>query len=110
MVSVIIRRDSNNAVKGFEVSGHAGYAKRAGEKDVVCAAVSAIVYTALGYMEEFFNMEDFEERDGYIGWEMPLNISEESRACIMPVLEAMVVGLKQVEDSNRKYVKILEEV
>jgi uncharacterized protein YsxB (DUF464 family) len=105
------RSKENNDIKAFTVSGHAEYAKIAGELDIVCAAVSAIVYTALGYMEEHYGMEDFEESDGYINWVRPDKMSLEISHKINPVLDAMVVGIRQVEAQYRKHVKVvIEEV
>ena len=41
----------DNAYSGFEAKGHAAYA-RAGREDIVCAAVSAILLTALNGLTE----------------------------------------------------------
>lgn len=112
MIKLKVKKNiKENSIKAFTVSGHAGFAKKAGELDIVCAAVSGIVYAALGYMEEYYSMKDFKEADGYIRWEKPENISEEAERNINPVVDAMVVGIKQIEAAYGKYVKVeIEEV
>ena len=109
MVNVNVLRDKEKRVLSFQCKGHAGYAKRANELDVVCAAVSGIVYTALGYMEEYYGMQEFTEQNGFIKWNRPDPISEEALLAITPVLDAMVVGLKQIEMQYKKYVKVVDE-
>ena len=45
------------------VQGHAGYAEKG--KDVVCAAVSALVYALIATLEETGNMRESVIRPGY---------------------------------------------
>lgn len=45
------------------VTGHAGYAEKG--KDVVCAAVSALVYALIATLEETGNMRESVVRSGY---------------------------------------------
>ena len=45
------------------VTGHAGYAEKG--KDVVCAAVSALVYALIATLEETGNMRESVVRPGY---------------------------------------------
>lgn len=109
MVNVNVLRDKEKRVLAFQCKGHAGYAKRANELDVVCAAVSGIVYTALGYMEEYYGMQDFTEQNGFIKWNRPDSINPEALQTITPVLDAMVVGLKQIEMQYGKHIKVVDE-
>ena len=109
MVNVSVLRDKEKRVLAFQCKGHAGYAKRANELDVVCAAVSGIVYTALGYMEEYHGMQEFTEQSGFIKWNRPEGLEPEVLEQITPVLDAMVVGLKQIEMQYQKHVKVVDE-
>lgn len=114
MIRVVVYKRSNR-ISGFSVSGHAGY----GEKgtDIVCAAVSAVVYTALGYMDEMLQQYDkrrlhFEEKNGHIRWERDSTIGSLFEKEVDAVLEAMVIGCRQIEASyGTKYVRVqCEEV
>ena len=47
----------------LRVSGHAGYAPKG--QDIVCAAVSALVYALIGTLEETENVAEVVLRPGY---------------------------------------------
>ncbi len=51
MITVTIFKDSEQAKKGIEVKGHAGYAEC--RKDIICAAVSALTLTCSTSVEAF---------------------------------------------------------
>ena len=109
MIRVKICRNKEKRILSFICEGHAGYARKPGDKDVVCAAVSAVIYTALGYMHEQFKMNDFTERDGFIEWNRPKVLEEGVSEKISVALEAMAIGIKQIERQYEKYVKIVDE-
>ncbi len=98
---------------GFRITGHAGYAE-AGE-DIICAAVSAIAYTALGYMDELLLKEngrhlDFTEKDGELFWKRNGSIGELETEKVDAVLDAMKVGMLQIERSyGKKYLNVTSQ-
>lgn len=49
MITVTVYKDSGGRYRGFQVSGHAGYARRG--KDIVCAAVSALITGTVNAIE-----------------------------------------------------------
>jgi len=106
MIKVIVSRN-NKTIEKFTVTGHANYADDG--RDIICAAVSAVVYTALGYFEEKYKRIDFTERDGYIEWNRPsLVVGKESDA-VEVVLDTMIIGLKQIQLSyGSKYLTITD--
>jgi len=108
MVKVKVWRDENKKVTAFRCEGHAGYISENDEFDMVCAAVSGIVYSALGYMEEYYGIDDFNENDGFIEWKRQNKIKESIVSNISPVLDAMVVGLKQIELQYGKNIKVVD--
>ncbi len=98
----------------FEIKGHAGYAKSG--QDIICAAASAISYTALGYFENKYNPKNdknkvlFIEKNGYIIWRRPEPLDEKSLIEDNAVLNAMILGFKQVEYTyGKKYLTVKEE-
>lgn len=114
MIRVVIYK-SVNKISGFHVSGHAGYGEEG--TDIICAAVSAIVYTALGYMDEKLQQHDkrrlvFEEKDGDIRWDRMTTIGTLFEKETDAVLEAMVIGCRQIEASyGTNYIRVqCEEV
>ena len=108
MVSVAIVRDIDNRILSFKCEGHAGFAKNPQDKDLVCAAVTAVIYTALGYMEEHYKMQDFIQRDGFVEWKRPEGLEAEVIHNISIVLDAMAIGLKQIEMQFNKNIKVIE--
>lgn len=110
MITAIMHRNSQGAVTGFEISGHAGYADAG--SDIICAAVSAIAYTAIGYFSEKWyggKAPEYSERDGFLQFWVP-ECAERSSAADA-VMEAVAIGFKQVELSyGAKYIKVIDEL
>ena len=107
MINVKIFRNNKEETVKFTVSGHAGYGPLG--KDIICAAVSAITYTAVGYCKEIGYDGEFVEQDGYASFTLTSEVSEQIRTKANAALEAMCVGLKQIEASyGKKYIRIHE--
>ena len=111
----ICRQDG--MVTGFRVTGHAG----AGEygQDIVCAGVSAIVLTALGSLQEMFGIDDFDGvnpdgEGGNVSFRLPEEYSQDKSRIdsirVAAILDAMVIGLKQIEMQYGDYVTVAERV
>jgi uncharacterized protein len=106
MINVTIKRDVKNSICKFEVEGHAWYSDNG--SDIVCAAVSAVAYTAVGALEDLVGVKGHIERDGYMSLNVPIDIDEKLRRVADIILESMLIGFKQIELSYRKYVKVIE--
>lgn len=107
MIKISISRDLKGLIKEFVIKGHAGYADSG--NDIVCAAVSAVAYTALGALGELAGINNYVEKNGYMKCNIPDNISPEAELKAKIVLDSMAIGLKQIEHSYKNYVVILEE-
>ena len=122
MIRAVISENAEGAVTGFCISGHAGFAESG--SDIICSAVSAIAYTALGYMDEALSEIDgshvaYEENEGCLKWDRSsLNALTGKNGVnvfnvkLDAVLKAMVIGLVQIRESyGTKYLSIqFEEV
>lgn len=109
MIKVVLYHDTLGRIKGFKLKGHAGF--NVAGKDIVCSAVSAIVYTALGGLDELAGFRNFEERDGFIECYVPDELEESERYITDIILKTMVIGLRQIETEYSKYIQIrFEEV
>lgn len=112
MIRAEIFRNSRGAVSGFEISGHAGYAEEG--SDIICAAVSAVAYTAVGYfMEKRYGGKspEYSEKDGYMKFRAPQIGADrpEDMAAADAVLEAAAIGLKQIALSyGSEYIKVID--
>lgn len=122
MIRAVISENADGAVTGFCISGHAGFAESG--SDIICSAVSAIAYTALGYLDEALSRRNgshvsYEEHEGYLKWERSglTGLTEEQADDLFntrldAVLQAMVIGLVQIRESyGKEYLSIqFEEV
>lgn len=107
MIEVHIVRDKEGFIWEFSVHGHAGFAKHG--KDIVCAAVSAVAYTAVGALQELAGIDNYSEHDGFMKCSIPVNTGKENRYKAGIILETMAIGFKQISDSYSKYVTVLDE-
>jgi uncharacterized protein YsxB (DUF464 family) len=104
MIKVKIARDKQGFIWGFTIKGHAGYKKRG--EDIVCAGVSAIAYTAVGALSEMAGVGDYVEKDGYMKCNIQSNLDDNLKQTVKIILETMVIGLKQIENSYKEYVVV----
>lgn len=94
----------NGKIIGFRIKGHAG-AHGGGEYDMVCAAISGITYTALGALEEMCGIQTFSEKGDCIEMRLPAKLEEAVRYKAEIILEAMEIGLKQIEAQYPRHVR-----
>jgi len=105
MINISIVTDKKGFVWGFEIKGHAGYDEYG--KDIVCAAVSTLAYTAVGAISEMTKMVTYSQKDGYMKCNIPRNISDDNKNTIKIILDTIVIGFKQIELSYKGYVKVI---
>lgn len=106
MIRVNLIRDQSGLVREFTIYGHAGFSEHG--KDIVCSAVSAIAYTALGGLKELTGIVNYTEKSGYMKFKLPTNISVEKEQTARIILDTMVIGLKQIENSYGEYIKVFD--
>lgn len=105
MTKAIFKCLDNGEIIGFNIKGHAGFAKNE-EYDMVCAAISAVGYTALGGLEELCGVNTYKEDDGNLAMELPKNMTNDAWAKAQIILKTMVIGLKQIEDQYSKHIQV----
>lgn len=104
MITVDVIYDENNNKQGFVVSGHAEYAD-AGE-DIVCAAVSALVFTTINSLDELLNSDinlSVDDETGLISaiFRNPISHDEEL------LFNSMLLGLLDIEKNyGDKFLKV----
>ena len=110
-VTVFTRSDAHGSgyYAGICLDGHAGYAEKG--QDIICAAVSALVFTAANSIEAFTE-DAFEgkedEKAGSFSFLFTSDISPESNL----LMNSLVLGLQSIEEQyGREYIHIrFEEV
>jgi uncharacterized protein YsxB (DUF464 family) len=105
MTKAVISRLKDGSINGFSIKGHAGAAK-SGEYDMVCAAISAVCYTALGGLEELCGVNTYKELDGDLSMALPESLTGENYAKAQVILKTMEIGLKQIENQYHRYIQV----
>ncbi len=96
----------NGSIAEVTCDGHTGYGVEG--EDIVCAALSSIVQTAmLGVLSIAGVNMQFERRDedGYLRFIIPKDISKEQRAICDNILDTMLLG---VADLNQGFSDFIE--
>ncbi|HHV60543.1 MAG TPA: ribosomal-processing cysteine protease Prp [Clostridiaceae bacterium] len=107
MIRVSIKRDKTGLVREFTIRGHSGFDEPG--RDIICSAVSAIAYTALGGLQELAGVVNHKERAGYMKFQLPLLDNEEVERTARIILDTMVIGLRQIENTYGSYIKVVDE-
>ena len=97
----------NDRITGFSVSGHSGY-DEAG-KDIVCAAISAVVAMAEATINEVCGAKDdarVKDEQARITLTLPASCDEEES--VQAVLAGMMLYLCSLRDDYPDYIEVLE--
>lgn len=113
MVQVQINRNQDGQVLTFLASGHA-IPRRETEYDMVCAAISAVMQTALLGLGEYVGLEDrliySIDGDGWLYCALPAGLSGAERVRADAIIETMVIGLRSIESEYPKNITVEEGV
>lgn len=108
MIKIIVFVDKKKNIHGLTVSGHAGYSKKG--EDIVCAGVSALTYTLINGLEANLGIETHcEVKSGYVNYELPKEIDNETFEKCQLILKTIVLGYKNMYDSYKSFIEVFEE-
>ena len=108
MITATLKSTADGYYKGFTVKGHSGSAPAG--KDIICAAVSAIVQTALIGLDEVALIKNsYEISDGYIKCILPENVNDKSFDKAQTIIRVMHLGLISIAEQYHDFVRINEE-
>lgn len=103
MIKVCIKRNIDRSISEFKVIGHA-YADEPG-KDIVCAAVSMLTQTiVLGLCQVIKIKVSYEITEGLLYCKIPNDLSQQHREQTNNLLETMVLGIKNIQESYSEYI------
>ena len=94
-------------ITGFSVSGHSGYAEAG--KDIVCAAISAIVTMVEATINDVCGAKAkvrVKDEDARISLMLPVSCDEEET--VQAVLSGMLVTLLSLREDYPDYIEVLE--
>jgi uncharacterized protein YsxB (DUF464 family) len=103
MIKIEIVRNSDQAMVGFSVTGHANTAPHG--QDIVCAGISALTQTAvLGLDRQLKKKIQLKIASG----SLKMNLLDNPDALTNAILETMLIGLTEIGKINPQSVRILE--
>ena len=94
-------------ITGFSISGHSGYAEAG--KDIVCAAISAIVTVAEATINDVCGAKAkvrVKEEDARVTLTLPASCDEEES--VQAVLAGMMLTLLSMREDYPDYIEVLE--
>ena len=97
----------DDRITGFSVSGHSGYAETS--KDIVCAAISAVVTMAEATINDVCGAKAkvrVKEDDARITLTLPTSCDEEES--VQAVLSGMMLTLISLREDYPDYIEVLE--
>ncbi len=105
MIRISFRYDNDGVPTGIWCSGHAG-AGRLG-KDIVCAAVSALVINTVNSIENFtedrFTGES-NEKKGYLIFELEDPCSDGAKL----LMRSLEFGLRDIQKDNKRFISFID--
>jgi uncharacterized protein YsxB (DUF464 family) len=107
MIRISVRYGRDGSIEAFSVNGHAGY-DEAG-RDIVCAAVSAVVQTAVIGLTDVVGLSpEYHRQDGFLQCILPTGLSDKDRKAAGLVLHTMLAGLKSIQYGYSDFISIEE--
>lgn len=98
----------NNAMNGFSVTGHSGYAKEG--NDIVCAAVSALAQAAVMGLSEIAGQNVGHSQDkGNLICTMTPGEDASKRLKAEAILSTFILGIQSIAAQYPKYVKLIQK-
>lgn len=108
MIKIVIFKAQKGKIIGFKISGHSGYGTHG--NDIVCSAVSALGQTALLGLLKVAEVEvDYKVDEGYLTCSITDFKSDRKSILCEGILETMYEGFKNIEESYKKHIDIVEE-
>lgn len=109
MINVTIFSDTNEVIRGFRVSGHAGFAKKG--SDVVCAAASMLAINTVNSIEILAGeaiTDVSDEKKGLIECMLPDRKSGMINKDTDLLIRSMLIGFETLAGQYGNYVRIEE--
>ena len=102
-IEVLIYRDPEERVTGFQISGHSNYRRRG--NDILCSAVSILAENTVNSIEVLTDDKPdilaVNEAEGFLHYRLK-TVSEKSEL----ILQSFVLGLQKIEEEYGRYITI----
>ncbi|WP_100373622.1 ribosomal-processing cysteine protease Prp [Bacillus sp. FJAT-45037] len=107
MITVLVKRNANQTIKSFTMSGHADSGPHG--HDLVCAGASAISFGSVNAIAALCSVEldvDMEEEGGFLRCHVPTGLDDMTFEKVQLLLEGMVVSLQSMAEEYSAYIEI----
>ncbi|HHW99916.1 MAG TPA: ribosomal-processing cysteine protease Prp [Acholeplasmataceae bacterium] len=101
MINVLVKANKDNEINYLHVSGHANYSVAG--SDIVCAAVSAVMYSTINLLSKVCPKFEFKEDENKATMEVEI---KETNEFTNIALDNLVETLSSIERDYKKYIKI----
>ena len=102
MIQIIFYENSDKQMIGFDVNGHAGYAKKG--KDLVCAAVSTLVINTVNSLETISDTDIKYEQSP--SGRIRLNLMSPADIKAETLLGALEIGISTLQSEYGQYLRV----
>ena len=106
MIKVVFKKKEDKIV-GFNISGHAEYDESG--KDIVCAAVSMLVYNTIDTMTDLLKLKDYIEYkidNDLITFKLIKELDEEQEKSFNLIMKKLELGVISTVESYNKYIEL----
>ena len=108
MINVTFWKQSDGSYSGFDMIGHAGFAKSG--SDIICAAASVLAVNTVNSIETFTAVKPVtKESDGHLTLHLPdmSKVSDADRRAVDLLLDSMHLGLDSIRSSyGSRYLQV----
>lgn len=115
MIDVRIIKDSKGFINQYTIEGHANYDEYG--KDIVCAAISILGYTALRSLVDVCNLDEEEisysvdDEIGYLNVKIGIDHNDLRIDSVQIVLKTFIIGIRSLVETYPKNITLnIEEV
>ena len=103
MITAVFYKDPEGNFKSFTISGHAEFADEG--QDIVCAAVTALSFNTVNAIEKLTGAPL--KYDADVDGHLVCTLQEAGHQDAQLLIQALVLGLKQIRDSyGKEYLRI----
>ena len=107
MIRIVFRRSPQGLIREFIVKGHADFDETG--KDIVCAAVSAVVQTAVIGLTDIAGIKAYHvQKDGHLKCSLPEELDMDQTKASSVILRTMMAGLRSIQLGYPNLISIRE--
>jgi uncharacterized protein YsxB (DUF464 family) len=106
-MTIVKIKKRGNSIQSVQTFGHTGYAARG--EDIVCAALSSVIQTALLGLLQVAAINviyDRDDEDGYLMFELPNDLTDAQAHDADVILATMYMGIADLAESYSDYIKL----